>query len=241
MWLEFIQCHLGIPKISSDTTRALSCLCNRLIHNFMHIKIVKVPSKYKTLKDMQTLNRKSMPKKSTEMADKKHRSKYNPLNTLNGIRSPSPAYPKGKKKGQDYFGFKKRLWIPSFSPIFLKETLFIWERQRERAHKQEEEQRGTEKQTPCWAQGPMLGSISWPEIVTWAEIKNRTPNRLSHPGTPQIPLFKSFLLKYNGNPTPHTGKGRQGAVLQTSYTRYMCPGFSRNANRCQGKDGYVPR
>lgn len=40
------------------------------------------------------------------------------------------------------------------------------------------------KQTLSWAQSPTQGSISPPEIRTWAETKSQPLNQLHHPGAP---------------------------------------------------------
>ena len=42
---------------------------------------------------------------------------------------------------------------------------------------------------PTWS--PMWGLISWPEIMTWAQIKSQLLNRLNHPGAPRL----EFLIQ----------------------------------------------
>ena len=37
------------------------------------------------------------------------------------------------------------------------------------------------------------------EIMTWAETKNRTPNRLSHPGAPKPESFKGIVQDMRGD------------------------------------------
>jgi len=74
-----------------------------------------------------------------------------------------------------------------------KRFIYLFERERAHASKSGVEGEGERilKQTRCWVKSWTWSSIPGPETMTWAEIKSRTLNWLSHPGAPSISLLKT--------------------------------------------------
>ena len=69
------------------------------------------------------------------------------------------------------------------------------------------------KQTLWWVLSPIQGTISWPEITTWAEIKSQTLNQLSHPGARKI--YRIFLK------TPKFGNNHLSKALITDVIKRL--------------------
>ena len=95
---------------------------------------------------------------------------------------------------QYYFSFpeiyndRKIEWIN----FFLKKFLFIW--QKERKHKQGEQQRAREKKASYWAENLMWDLISgpWDHNLSWRQMLNQ----LSHPGTWGMNVLNWLLSSY---------------------------------------------
>ena len=80
---------------------------------------------------------------------------------------------------------------PGAPEVLIFKVYLFWEREREREreHKQagEGQRESAQAGSEPTVQSPTQGSNSW----TWAKIKSHSLNRLSHPGTPEVLLFKT--------------------------------------------------
>ena len=86
------------------------------------------------------------------------------------------------KLGYIWNGRRWGIWVENI-------YFFLFERERKRASEKENawegengRERETLKHTSHWVWNPTRGSIPWPGIPTWAEIKSWKLNRLRHPG-----------------------------------------------------------
>ena len=89
-------------------------------------------------------------------------------------------------RGRSHNLYSDLLHWPSFLS-FLKIIYLFWEREGRRGRERERER--TQGKLHAVSTEPDVGlELTKHEIVTWAEIKSQTRNRLSHPGVPW-PLF----------------------------------------------------
>ena len=109
-------------------------------------------------------------------------TQYSHLATASKLCSPSHA------------NFLKVVHLYSAHFLFFK-RLFFWERQRQREWGRGREG-GRERESQAGFVLPAQGLTSAQglnsqncEIMTWAETKSQTLNRLSHPGAPMVPTF----------------------------------------------------
>ena len=112
--------------------------------------------------------------------------------------SPSPSSQLGKAYDRIPWNCIIVFNCGYFILFYLRER----ERERESMHAHTWKRRGrTErenpKQTPYQHRAPHRAQTHKPEIMTWAEIKSQTPNRLSHSGIPNYGYFNCLFSSFS--------------------------------------------
>ena len=109
---------------------------------------------------------------------------------------------------KNVYPFKYTLYVFSFQNVYCKgrdyalELMYFWEREKARVQERQTERDSESQAGSVYSAEPNTGLNPMNhEITTWAEIKSRMLNLLSHPGVPaKEPSCHSILLRIYGWP-----------------------------------------